>query len=193
MDIRQRLFQYRSYTPIPFLLAMFVFAEPTCTTMIVGGGILFLGEALRLWGVAIAGSETRTTGSVGGTFLVTTGPFAYVRNPLYLGNLLIYAGFGVMSSALFPWLLVFALLFFYVQYSFIVSLEEGYLSTTYGEEYARYRSSVFRFIPKPRRYVQGNNPQPPLDWADGFRSDKRTLQALVLVVVALVVVWLVRG
>jgi len=172
---------------------MFLFAEPTWATMIAGGGILLLGEALRLWGVAIAGSETRTTGPVGGSFLVTTGPFAYIRNPLYLGNLLIYAGFGVMSNALFPWLPLLALIFFYVQYSLIVSLEESYLFATYGQEYARYRSSVYRFIPKLVRYVPGNNPQPSLDWADGFRSERRTLQALVLVVVALVLLWLAQG
>ena len=96
MDVRQRLFQYRSYTPIPFLLIMVFFAQPTRISLIVGLATILAGEGVRLWGVAIAGSETRTTGPVGGTFLVTTGPFAYVRNPLYVGNMLIYLGVGVM-------------------------------------------------------------------------------------------------
>src|SRR5437867_6762129 len=101
MDIRQRLFQYRSYTPIPFLLVMMMFAHPTLTSLLTGFCFLCAGESLRLWGVAIAGSETRTTGPVGGTYLITTGPFSHVRNPLYVGNILIYLGLGVMSFAVF--------------------------------------------------------------------------------------------
>src|SRR5215831_1478475 len=98
MDIRQRLFQYRSYSPIPFLVVMIVFAHPTPLSLVTGGAMVLAGEFLRLWGVSIAGSETRTTGPVGGTFLITTGPFSYVRNPLYLGNMLMYIGAGVMAK-----------------------------------------------------------------------------------------------
>ena len=102
MDLRQRLFRYRSYTPIPFLVLMVLFAAPTATSLATGILVVGAGEFLRLWGVAIAGSETRTTGAVGGTYLITRGPFAYVRNPLYVGNMLLYVGIGVMSNALFP-------------------------------------------------------------------------------------------
>ena len=97
MDFRQRIFQYRSYIPIPFLIVMVIFARPTVLSIVAGLGIVLIGEFIRLWGVAIAGSETRTTGPVGGTFLITKGPFAYVRNPLYVGNILIYCGVRVMA------------------------------------------------------------------------------------------------
>ncbi|TAK56295.1 MAG: isoprenylcysteine carboxylmethyltransferase family protein, partial [Bacteroidetes bacterium] len=152
MDLRQRLFQYRSYSPIPFLVVMVLFAEPSFGTLLIGFLLIVVGEYLRLWGVAIAGSETRTTGPVGGTFLITTGPYGYVRNPLYVGNILIYFGVGVMSNALFPWLLLAALLFFSAQYSLIVSLEEEHLIQKFGDEYRRYCASVPRFIPSLKSY-----------------------------------------
>ena len=108
------IFKYRSYTPIPFLLLMVIFQNPSIQTILIGLVFVLLGEFFRLWGVSYAGSETRTTGSVGGTYLVVSGPYAYVRNPLYLGNILLYCGVGVMSNALFPYLLIVAFLFFYL-------------------------------------------------------------------------------
>ena len=172
---------------------MVFFAKPTPKTLLLGFFIVMIGEFLRLWGVAIAGSETRTTGPVGGTFLITTGPFAHVRNPLYLGNMLIYAGVGVMSNALFPWLIIVALAYFFFQYSLIVSLEEEHLAVAYGEEYQRYRASVPRFFPKLFKYLPANNEQPELDWKRGLQSERRTLQAITVLVIVLIVIFLMPG
>lgn len=191
MDIREKLFQYRSYTPIPFLILMIIFARPTLQSSLIGFVIVVLGEFLRLWGVAIAGSEMRTTGPVGATFLITTGPFAYVRNPLYLGNLVIYIGIGLMSNALFPWLTIIALAYFIFQYSLIVRLEEEHLFSAFGEEFQRYSSSVPRFFPTFTPYVGGSAVQPELDWLRGLQSERRTLQAIVLLLVILGIRWVV--
>jgi len=193
MDIRERLFQYRSYIPFPFLCVMVIFAQPSLESMVAGLAAVFAGEFLRLWGVAIAGSETRTTDRVGGTFLVTTGPFAYVRNPLYLGNIIVYVGFGLMSFALFPWLPVLALVFFTWEYTMIVSLEEQHLAVKFEGQYERYRRSVPRFVPTLKRYIAENNPQPEIDWKRGFTSEKRTLQAITLLTAVVIVLWYVRG
>ncbi len=191
-DIRTVVFTYRSYTPIPFLILMVWFGHPTLASMILGFCILIGGEALRLWGVSIAGSETRTTGTVGGTYLITNGPFAYVRNPLYLGNMLIYGGVGVMSLALFPWLLIVALAWFYVQYSLIVSSEEEYLASRFAEDYPAYRSSVRRFLPRLTPYRSSRAPDKTVSLREGLASERRTLQAVILVTAALVILFLVR-
>ncbi|MBI4810581.1 MAG: isoprenylcysteine carboxylmethyltransferase family protein, partial [Ignavibacteriales bacterium] len=122
MDFRQTLFKYRSYTPIPFLLVMVLIAHPTLLSFIVGIGFVLVGEFVRLWGVSYAGSETRTTGAVGATYLITNGPFSYVRNPLYLGNMLMYFGFGIIANS--PVLALTGFVYFLFQYSLIVSLEE---------------------------------------------------------------------
>ena len=179
--------------PVPFLFLMVYFAHPTLTSLSCGFAVVALGEFTRLWGVSIAGSETRTTGPVGGTFLITTGPFAHVRNPLYVGNMLIYFGVGIMSMALFPWLAVGALLIFFLQYTLIVSLEEEHLREKFGDEFARYVASVPRFIPKPGRYQSGSNEQPALDWRRGLRSERRTLQAIVLTTLILILLRFVRN
>ncbi|MDQ7051390.1 MAG: methyltransferase [candidate division KSB1 bacterium] len=113
MDIREVFFNYRSYTPIPLLIALLIFAEPTATTYTAGLLLVILGEVLRTWAVRHAGGATRTTSGVGGDDLITHGPFAYVRNPLYLGNFFLGTGLVIMAWAWMPWmLLVFWGLFF---------------------------------------------------------------------------------
>ena len=193
MDLRQQLFRYRSYTPIPFLIMMIIFAHPTPGSSIIGFCIVAAGEFIRLWGVAIAGSETRTTGPVGGTNLITTGPFSYVRNPLYLGNMLMYFGIGIMSNALMPWLPWIALLYFLFQYSLIVNLEEEYLMRTFGNDFVRYSKEVPRFAPALKKYNAGTHHQPELNWQRGARSERRTFQAILLITLLLIVVWKLRG
>jgi len=186
-------FKYRSYTPIPFLLLMVIFAEPSVTSMIIGFAIAISGELMRFWGVSWAGSETRTTGGVGGTYLVISGPFAFVRNPLYVGNILLYFGIGIMSWSLFPFLQIVALLFFAVQYHFIALEEEKFLKEKFGEAYKNYFKNVPRFIPQFIPYKDSTLEQPPYNPKAGVKSEKRTLQAFTLVSLIIVIIWIVKN
>ncbi|GIS70965.1 MAG: hypothetical protein CM1200mP10_05420 [Candidatus Neomarinimicrobiota bacterium] len=63
-------------------------------------GLIFiiLGESIRFWSVSYAGGITRTT-TVGATTLCTAGPFAHTRNPLYIGNMLMYNGIVLIAGA----------------------------------------------------------------------------------------------
>lgn len=192
-DFRKLVFKYRSYTPLPFLLVMVRFAEPTLLSLLFGLLIVAVGEAIRFWGVSIAGSETRTTGTVGGTYLITNGPFAYVRNPLYVGNMLLYLGVGVMSMALYPWLVILAVVWFYFQYTLIVSKEEEYLSERFGEDYEHYKRHVRRFLPRGTAYIAPNPPPKTVTPSEGLASERRTLQAIGLVTVLIVAIYFVRG
>lgn len=192
-DFRRLVFKYRSYTPIPFLIVMVIFAEPTVASLLVGSAVVLLGESIRFWGVSIAGSETRTTGTVGGTYLITSGPFAYVRNPLYVGNMLLYAGIGVMSMAGYPWLLIGAVFWFYLQYYLIVTREEEYLVGQFGDDYAHYRERVRRFVPRVTPYVAPNPAPKRFNFADGLASERRTLQAIVLVIALIIILYFVKS
>ena len=187
--ISKKLFNYRSYTPIPFLILMVIFAKPTVTSLVVGFIIGLSGEYLRVWGVSWAGSETRTTGGVGGTYLIISGPFAYVRNPLYVGNILLYVGIGLMSWALFPYLQITALVVFSIQYHFIVLEEERYLIDEFND-YARYCKQVPRFIPRLTPYKNSSVQQPPFNLKAGLRSEQRSLQAFAGVALVIVVIWI---
>ncbi len=188
LNISNIFFKYRSYTPIPFLLLMVIFAEPSIISMIIGSAIAITGELIRFWGVSWAGSETRTTGGVGGTYLIISGPFAFVRNPLYVGNILLYTGIGIMSWSLFPYLQMVALLFFAVQYHFIVLEEEKF-----GETYSEYVKNVPRFIPRFIAYKDNTLEQPPYNPKAGVKSEKRTLQAFVLVSLIIVIIWIIKN
>jgi protein-S-isoprenylcysteine O-methyltransferase Ste14 len=191
MDLRQRIFEYRSYTPFPFLIAMLIWAQPTILSIAAGLCVVLTGEFIRLWGVAFAGSETRTTGPVGGTYLITRGPFAYVRNPLYVGNILIYSGVGVMAHVL--WLFLAALVYFVWQYSQIISLEEEYLQKAFGDKFTEYCREVPRFIPNFRKYPGGHDDQPGIDWKSGLQSERRTLQAVGLSLTVMIVIWFLKS
>ncbi len=190
-EAAKKLFKYRSYTPIPFLLVMFFYEDANIWSLIIGFIIAFTGELIRLWGVSWAGSETRTTGTVGGVFLVISGPFAHVRNPLYLGNILMYLGLGVMSYALFPYLQILALIFFIIQYYLIVKEEENYLRSTYGKSYEDYVRNVPRFIPRILPYKNKSVEQPSFKLNAGLKSEKRTLQAFGFVTATIFLLWFV--
>lgn len=185
--LAELFFTYRSYTPIPFLILMIVFENSSVTSLIVGFIIALIGESIRLWGVSWAGSETRTTGKVGGTYLIISGPFAYVRNPLYVGNILIYLGLGIMSFALFPYLQIIALMFFLFQYYLIVKAEEEYLFNTFGEQYKKYFESVPRFFPRFTPHRDESVEQPPFKINEGLKSERRTLQALFAVSILILI------
>lgn len=191
--IAKNLFKYRSYTPLPFLMLMIIFAKPFVMSLVIGFIVSLLGELIRFWGVSWAGSETRTTSSVGGSSLVMSGPFAYVRNPLYIGNIFLYLGIGIMSWALFPYLQAAALVFFAIQYSFIVSEEEGFLKTEFGDDYKKYCENVPRFFPRMTSYRNAGISQPVFNPKKGIRSESRTLQAFTIIFVIVLVIWFVQN
>ncbi|HCY74294.1 MAG TPA: isoprenylcysteine carboxylmethyltransferase family protein [Ignavibacteriales bacterium] len=188
-NIAKLFFKYRSYTPIPFLILMLIFEKATITSLVVGLIIAICGEIIRLWGVSWAGSETRTTGGVGGTYLVVSGPFAYVRNPLYLGNILMYLGLGIMSLSLFPYLQIVAIIFFIIQYHFIVKEEEGFLKTKFGNDYQNYLMNVPRFFPRLTQYKVSSIPQPNHNISAGLKSETRTLQAFGAAALLILIKW----
>ena len=160
--------------------------------LVIGFIIMTIGEWLRYWGVAYAGSLTRVTGSVGAPEVIVAGPYARVRNPLYVGNMITYLGIGIMSNALFPWLIIIAALWFGFQYYQIVALEESFLEKRFGPAYLEFKHSVPRFVPRLSAYVHPVQSKQLANWKEAMRSERRTFQALSLVMVILIVLWYMR-
>ena len=185
------LFKYRSYTPLPFLIVMVLYENANIWSLITGFIVVMIGELLRFWGVSWAGSETRTTGHMEGTFLIVSGPFAYVRNPLYIGNILIYLGIGIMSYAVFPYLQIIALLFFIFQYYHIIKGEEEFLQNKYGGQFIEYKKYVPRFFPRLVPYKTENVKQPPFKLRAGLKSEKRTFQAISFMMLTIFLLWFI--
>lgn len=190
--LSQLLFKYRSYTPIPFVIIMLIFNNANVTSIVIGLLIALIGELFRFWGVSYAGSETRRTNEVGGSYLVISGPFAHLRNPLYLGNILIYTGIGIMSMALFPYLQIVAFVYFYFQYRVIILGEEEYLHKTYGKQFEDFVKNVPRLIPRITPYKADGVKQPPLNIKAGLKSERRTLQALTIISLLIIVTFIVK-
>ena len=192
-SISSILFKYRSYTPIPFLILMLVFYNANIWSLIVGFVIALTGESIRLWGVSWTGSETRTTGAAGGTFLIISGPFAYVRNPLYIGNILLYLGLGIMSFALFPYLQIVAICFFLWQYHLIIKYEEKYLQNKFGNDYIDYIKNVRSIIPRITPYKNSAVDQPPFNLRAGIVSEKRSMQAFMVISLVIIIFWFIKA
>ena len=100
MDIRDFFFRNRGYIPIPLAIIILTFASIKIELLPIGVILVVTGELLRLNGVRYAGGETRTL-KVGASVLCSSGPFAYLRNPLYLGNVIIYAGMVLIAGGEF--------------------------------------------------------------------------------------------
>ena len=179
MDVRQFFFKNRSYTPLPLAFAIIFFADPSGSAIIFGFILVLVGEIIRLNGVHHAGGATRTR-TVGAPALCTSGPFGYVRNPLYLGNIIIYSGVVLMAGGLFMWqLLGITVAFFFLQYGLIISLEEEILTRKLGDEYRLYLTTVPRFIPRTTSW-SGHNKTSPLTWGETFRTERRTFQVVAI-------------
>lgn len=187
MKIAEILFNYRSYTPIPILVAVLYLAEPAPLSLAAGFCLAVAGELLRLWAVRHAGGATRTTSGVGGSTLITHGPYAHVRNPLYVGNFLLSTGLVIMAWPWMPWMLLLFWALFALQYGLIISLEEAYLRETFGATYAAYCQNVPRVVP---RLLPAEAPVArPMPWKKAIRVEKNTLTSFILVSLAIVVRW----
>jgi protein-S-isoprenylcysteine O-methyltransferase Ste14 len=167
------LFRNRSWLPVPFLLvALLAPAHPTSANWLIGAVLIVIGEWIRLAGVAAAGTVTRRR-SRDVQRLVTYGIFRWVRNPLYVGNFLIWMGFVVISGVL--WFLPIAIVLFGIEYTLIVAYEEGVLESIFGREYLDYKQTTARWIPRPPAQREDG----PHDWPEAWRSEISTFMQYV--------------
>jgi protein-S-isoprenylcysteine O-methyltransferase Ste14 len=172
------LFRNRGWLPVPFLLIPLVVpGVQTRAGWILGGLFILAGEVLRLIGVAAAGTVTRRR-SRNVQRLVTYGIFAWMRNPLYVGNLLVWLGFVIGSGVL--WFVPIAVALFAIEYSLIVRYEEGVLESIFGAEYVNYKGRTPRWLPRPPR----KTPAGPHDWTEALRSEVSTFLQYVAIAAA---------
>lgn len=180
------LFRNRSWLPVPFLLVtLFAPSHPSLLWWILGGVVIVFGEWIRMAGVAAAGTVTRRR-SRDVQRLVTYGIFRWVRNPLYVGNFFIWMGFVLISGVL--WFLPVAIVIFAIEYTLIVSYEEGVLESIFGQEYLDYKKTTPRWVPRPPKEPESG----PHDWGEAWKSEISTFMqyvALILVFAAKQRIW----
>jgi protein-S-isoprenylcysteine O-methyltransferase Ste14 len=150
---------------IPAVL-LAAFGKPSAASVTAGLPIAIAGELLRCWAVGYSGVTTRGD-HVEAPSLVTAGPYAYVRNPLYVGNFITALGFSIAftgKNALKEkiGLIGGSLAAMAGVYAVIVPHEEAFLRSQFGEAFDAYRESVPPFIPlsEPADDAQGTwNPR----------------------------------
>ena len=126
--------------------------RPSASSIALGLPLALAGELLRCWAVGYSGVTTRND-AVTAPKLVTGGPYAYVRNPLYLGNFITAAGFAIAftgkNSRPVRWMLAGGSLAAMIAvYATIVPHEEAYLQERFGRLFERYCIRVPRIVPR---------------------------------------------
>ncbi len=191
MTSREFFFKYRSFTPIPLIVAALILARTTWWSLVAGLAIALCGEAVRLWALRYSGSATRTTGRVGADELVTNGPYGHLRNPLYLGNFFLSFGALIMAWPWMPWLLIIHVVLFCIQYYSIITLEEDFLRNKFGTVYADYEAAVPRMIPRWTSWGKGD--RVPTTLHKALRTERNSLQSLTAVTLLIVIIWILRS
>jgi protein-S-isoprenylcysteine O-methyltransferase Ste14 len=173
------LFRHRTALPLPITLLILLWpADPNTNQAVVwvGLGLTAFGEIVRLWAVHHIGTVSRTRTDRLGP-LISDGPFAIVRNPLYLGNIALWVGFAL--SARLPWLAPFAALFLGAEYHAIVRWEETLLEERLGDAYRRYSARVPRWVPRSTRGAGSDrSDHGAFTWRETLFSERGTLVAM---------------
>lgn len=159
VQIGNFFFKYRNWLFIIFYALLFVPNVPQLFTeknfgpnyylypLIIGLVITVAGQAIRGATIGLAyiirGGKNK---KVYAEDLVTTGIFSHCRNPLYVGNILMLAGVGVLSNSLLY--VVIMIPFFLFVYQAIVLAEENFLRNKFGEQFNNYCVNVNRWVPR---------------------------------------------
>ena len=126
----------RQWFAILFVLLVSLLGETQAVFFIVGTVIATLGIAIRMWA---AGHVKKNK------VLATDGPYAYVRHPLYVGNILLLLGFSIASMLWWSYLLMAFLLWFY--YPPTIAYEDSKLHDIFGEQWENWSKDIHALIP----------------------------------------------
>ncbi len=159
-------FRHRSWVLPGAMIALWIAFRPTyprgsasldAWLDIAGIAVILTGQGLRILTIGLAyiirGGRDRKVYAEG---LVTEGIFSHCRNPMYLGNMLVYLGLLIVFNS--PAAYLIGVPFYLLVYTSIVAAEEEFLLGKFGTEYVEYCKRVGRWLPKLRglrRTVRG--------------------------------------
>jgi protein-S-isoprenylcysteine O-methyltransferase Ste14 len=195
--VGQQLFSWRSLSPLPVIaLALFLYSrqggQPGAggagvdVALNVGGAVLAcLGQALRFYTLGWVPEGTSGQNlTIQASTLNTQGPYAFVRNPLYVGNFAIV--FGLLMVAHSTWIYLLGLVFFFGEYYFIIGAEEAFLRAKFGAQFDTFCAAVPRWIPRLTPAFEGSLRSGPFDWKRALKKEVNPFAAWVTGLVVLV-------
>jgi protein-S-isoprenylcysteine O-methyltransferase Ste14 len=110
-----------------------------------GAALVVAAVAVEIWAArTLRSGETTIMPHRRSSHLVTGGPFAWSRNPIYLGNTVLMTGVGLMAGSF--WFILLALVAAVLVTELAIRREERHLSALFGEDYERYRKRVRRWL-----------------------------------------------
>jgi len=151
-------FQWRSYLPLAmaalFILALAQFRYPfagRALNLAYDGGCLavaLVGQVVRFFTVGFVprGTSGRNTRRQVAEVLNTTGMYAVVRNPIYLGNFIIWFGLSLFMKSV--WFTTVIVLFFTIFYERIIFREEAFLRQKFGDVFMQWADATPAIMPK---------------------------------------------
>ena len=136
----------RQWFAILFVPLVALLGNTNILAFIIGTLIIVVGEAVRLWA---SGHVHKNQ------MLATDGPYAMVRHPLYVGNILVLLGFSIASTQWWAFLLMGFLLWFY--YPPAIAYEDNKLHQAFGEQWENWSRDIHALIPKFTTPSAGNS------------------------------------
>ncbi|MDH3627096.1 MAG: isoprenylcysteine carboxylmethyltransferase family protein [Acidobacteriota bacterium] len=140
-DLRYRRDRHRQFVGISFIALVTFVARPLESLFLPGAVVVVVGMLIRLWASGHVKKDKQ---------LATTGPYAFVRHPLYVGNHLIAVGFCLASSLWWSvplWLLITAL-----YYPPAIRGEDTKLERLFGDDWREWRAKTHAQLPSLRPY-----------------------------------------
>ncbi|TAK05883.1 MAG: isoprenylcysteine carboxylmethyltransferase family protein [Candidatus Manganitrophaceae bacterium] len=174
IDLSKLVGKNRIVTSLLLGMAFWFFARPSFVSIAAGAPFVLLGEAIRTWSSGYIRKNQE---------LATTGPYAFTRNPLYLGNGVMGFGFVVMGrSGVLLGLFLFAFAFIYRS---TIRQEEERLLEKFGERFSEYVRTVPRFFP---HWPGWPSAEGRFDWGLVMKHREHRTWLGILVVLALMMI-----
>jgi protein-S-isoprenylcysteine O-methyltransferase Ste14 len=184
--LRTLLFRHREAVlvllSVPVIAAALRGGGIAPTRVLLGTGGAAAGVLLRLYAVRQIGRGARVFHAHARAGMVSSGPYRWTRNPLYLAAALMLCGLGLIAGA--GWTAVALLPATLLAYTPIVLIEERSLIALFGDSYQRYIAEVPRWIGFTRGY-RGGSGDPLVDWREVFRREKRLVPGTLAAILAI--------
>ena len=166
-DILHRRDRYRQFIGISFLILVSAAGRPLPALFWIGAAIAVIGSGVRLW----ASGHIKKNKA-----LATDGPYAYVRHPLYVGNILLGIGFSLASGLWWSGPLYIAILVFF--YPHAIKHEDEKLHRLFGEAWEKWQANTRALIP---RFANDGGPSGQWSFMQSLRQNGEPIIALILV------------
>jgi protein-S-isoprenylcysteine O-methyltransferase Ste14 len=166
----------------PLAIIVLIFARPTPGSIVLGAILGILGLGVRAYAAGYLHKQK---------ILTVTGPYAYTRNPLYLGSALLALGVGIATHSWISALILWG--YFALFYSTVMRREEQELRAQHGQAFDAYARAVPLFLPRIGAVATSATESTSFSFAQYKKNrEYRAAAGFLLVLIVLFVIWRLR-